>query len=229
MIDLTETLFQQRSKGRGDGSETHFGDLYQCHRAVAYRRRGEKPEPNSRETLAKFAIGHAYEAQVAKTLREAGHKVEHDPENFVVHGFGIDVGHPDLFVDDELVLEIKTSGARKPKDEVQPHHAVQVAASALAIAEMRGLPPLQAAVLVHHASNIETVYPVDPEAYRDPINQLARAVIDLTAPDAALPPPEPPGWLPYTPCDGYCEWVQCSRNKFHGAWQIGRSQQEKKT
>lgn len=220
MIDLIEILAKQRGVSRGDGPETHFSDMWSCHRATAYRRRGEQPEPNSRETLAKFTIGHAYEAQVAKTLREAGHRVEHDPENFIVSGFGLDVGHPDLFVDDRLVVEVKTSGARKPKDEVQPHHAVQVAATALALAQNRGLQPLEAVVLVHYASNIEKAYPVDPEPLQPLIQRLAREVIDLTAPDMALPPPIPPQWLSYKPCDGYCEWTQCLANSKHGTTKL---------
>ena len=54
----------------------YFGDLTECLRAVAYRRRGLVPEAYDAATLAKFAIGHAYEQNVARTLREAGHDVE---------------------------------------------------------------------------------------------------------------------------------------------------------
>jgi len=217
------TLFEQRSIPRGDELFTHGSDLTTCLRAVAYRRRGVKPEPYSPRELAKFAIGHGYEKEVAQTLRDAGHKVIHDPKNFVVSAFGIDIIHPDIFVDDAFLVECKTTdgGANYPKSdreragqpkEVSVHHAIQVALGALALGIQR------ATVLVKHAGigdrgHEEVVHDVDPEKYRAQIVSLAADVVALTGPDKPLPPaePKPANVVEYDECS-YCRWRMCERN-----------------
>ena len=216
---LQQTLFQQRSKPREGETLTHFGDITGCLRATAYRRRGLKQAPLTREELAKFAIGLGYEAEVGNTLAEAGHVVEQGVE---VSGFGLDVGHPDHIVDGALVIETKTTsgGARYPKSDprageyrpVSAHHALQAAAYALAL-EMP-----KAVVLVNHLgfTHEEVAHEVNPEQYREKIEELARDVVALTGPEMPLPPAEPPprDVVPYDACS-YCRWYQCSRNPKH--------------
>ncbi|MGD0968641.1 MAG: hypothetical protein ABR949_10170 [Candidatus Aquilonibacter sp.] len=220
---LLRTLFEQRSIPRGDELFTHGSDLTTCLRAVAYRRRGVKPEPYSPRELAKFAIGHGYEKEVAQTLRDAGHKVIHDPKNFVVSAFGIDIIHPDIFVDNAFLVECKTTdgGATYPKSdreragqpkEVSTHHAIQAATNALALKVDR------AVVLVKHAGigdrgHEEVAHDVDPQAHRALIESLAREVVELTGPEMPLPPaePKPQTIAPYNECD-YCRFHLCERN-----------------
>lgn len=222
MIDLTATLFAQRSIPRPDQSLTHVADLTSCLRATAYRRRGMQPEPFTARDLAKFAIGHGYEAEVAATLAAAGHEPQTGME---VTGFGLDVGHPDIVLPD-LLIECKTTdgGANYPKSdreragqpkEVSVHHAIQAATYAL----MLGLS--KAVVLVKHAGigdrgHEEVAHVVEPEAYRERIEALAREVVALTGPEMPLPPAEPPplSVTPYDSC-GYCKWTQCHRHPRH--------------
>lgn len=230
MMDLTAVLFAQRSIPRPDQALTHVADLTSCLRATAYRRRGMQPEPFTARDLAKFAIGHGYEYEVAKTLREAGYDAVEDEE---AQGFGLDIGHPDIIVFPDvdadmpnLVIECKTTdgGANYPKSdreragqpkEVSVHHAIQAAAYAL----MVGAP--KAVVLVKHAGigdrgHEEVAHVVEPEAYREQIEALAREVVALTGPEMPLPPaePKPREVVPYDEC-GYCHWRQCERNPNH--------------
>lgn len=228
MLDLTATLFAQRSVPRGDELATHFSDAIGCLRATAYRRRGMKPAPFTQRDLAKFAIGHGFERNVADTLRDAGHGVVHDPEKFVVSGWGLDIGHPDIFVRDEnLVIECKTTDAMSPyypkshklageMKPVSPAHAVQVAMSALAIADTCGVPVPRAVVLTKYAGvgetgHIEHESEVDAEELRPFIERLAAEVVALTGPEMPLPPAEPRGITPYDECS-YCKWSQCERS-----------------
>lgn len=219
MMDLTAVLFAQRSIPRPDQALTHVADLTSCLRATAYRRRGMQPEPFTARDLAKFAIGHGYEAEVAATLAAAGHEPQTGME---VTGFGLDVGHPDIVLPD-LLIECKTTdgGANYPKSdreragqpkEVSVHHAIQAATYAL----MLGLP--KAVVLVKHAGigdrgHEEVQHVVEPEAYREQIEALAREVVALTGPEMPLPPaePKPREVVPYDEC-GYCRWRMCERN-----------------
>lgn len=220
MIDITEALFAQRSIPRGDEALTHVGDLTTCLRAVAYRRRGVIPEPYSATEQAKFALGLAYEQNTARTLREAGHEIQ---EGVECAAFGLDIGHPDLIQNRELLIETKTTsgGAKYPKGdnaragqlkEVSAHHAIQAAAYALAL----GLP--RATVLVMHYGYecIEVAHEIRPEDYRDQIEALAAEVVALTGPEMPLPPAEPPPLdvVPYDSC-GYCRFSQCERNPRH--------------
>lgn len=231
---LVQTLFEQRSIPRGDELLTHFSDAHNCLRATAYRRRGLPSAPYAPRDLAKFAIGHAYEMEVANTLRAAGHEVEYDPENFVVSGWGLEIGHPDMLVDNSIVVECKTTDAfspfepatiaRKPNPRagelkpLSPSHTIQVSMSALAIAEIRMLPPLRAVVLTKYAGvgeqgHIEYGFDVEPEQHREHIEQLAHDVIRLTGPEMPLPPATPPGStvLSYNACV-YCRFHQCEAN-----------------
>lgn len=208
LIDLTAVLFAQRSKPRGDELLTHFSDVWTCLRAVYMRRNGYEPRPYTADELAKFQVGHDFEHGVARTLREAGHKVV---EGLDVAAFGLDSGHPDLIVDDELALETKTTDARKPKDTVSKHHAVQVSMAALALKLPR------AAVLVKHAgSHIETAYPVEPEGYRALIEERAAQVVAQTAPGQPMPPAVPSDIPPYDECQ-YCRFSACERNPHYNA------------
>ncbi len=215
--EILRTLCTERAKPRGDEALTHVSDLTTCLRAVAYRRRGVVPEPYDAATLAKFAIGHAYEQNVAKTLREAGHAVD---EGVEVSAFGLNVGHPDLIVDGEVLVETKTTdgGAYYPKSdkeragepkEVSAHHAIQASAYALALGIRR------AVVLVKHAgfAHDEIAHDVDPERYRAKIESLAADVVALTDPASPLPPaePKPRDVVPYDEC-AYCRFRVCERN-----------------
>lgn len=220
---LLQTLFEQRAKPRGDELLTHVADLTTCLRAVAYRRRGFTPLPFEPRDLAKFAIGHGYESEVAQTLTEAGHVVA---ENLETSGFGLDVGHPDLLVDGQLLIECKTTdgGANYPKSdreragqskEVSAHHAIQAAAYALMLEAPR------AVVLVKHAGigdrgHEEVAHEIEPHAHLEQIQMLAREVVALTGPEMPLPPaePKPRHIVPYDECQ-YCRWAQCSRNPKH--------------
>ena len=218
---LLVTLEQQRGTPRGDEALTHVADLTTCLRAVAYRRRGVTPAPLTQAELAKFAIGHGFEYEVAKSLAGAGHEVQ---EGVEASGFGLDVGHPDIIVDRELLIECKTSagGAFYPKSspragqpkEVSVHHAIQASAYAL----MLDLP--KAVVLVNHVgvTHAEVAHDVDPEAYRDQIEMLAREVVALTGPEMPLPPaePPPPEVVPFDSCS-YCRYRVCERNPKHQA------------
>lgn len=229
---LLQTLFEQRGIPRGDELQTHASDVYACLRATAYRRRGLVPAPFTARELAKFAIGHAYEMELTDTLRAAGHRVEHDPQNFVVSGFGLEVVHPDILIDDSLMLEAKTTDAMsslEPKSSprvgqpkpVSPQHAIQVSIAALTVAQARSLPPLRAAVIVKYAGvgekgHEEVAHDVEPEDYREQIDHLARRVVMLTGPEMPLPDAVPPGSdvLSYDACD-YCPWFQCQENPRH--------------
>ena len=201
IVDLTDVLFKQRSKPRGDEEKGHISDLYSCLRATWYRRNGKTCAPFTPEKLAQFAIGLGYEADVMKTLREAGHDVKTD---FEVEYLGL-TGHPDGLVDGELVIECKTTAARKPKDEVSPHHAIQAAAYALAIGAPRAI------VLVEHAgTHVEATYEINPEAYRAIIGRRAAEVHARTGPGMAIPEADPGDLAPWG-CS-YCSWTQCPRN-----------------
>jgi hypothetical protein len=145
---VLDTLTAQRAIPRGDELLTHVADLTDCLRAVAYRRRGLTPAPFAPQTLAKFAIGHAYEQNTARTLRDAGHEVQESAE---VQAFGLDIGHPDIILDRTVLIETKTTsgGARYPRSHrfaatakpVSRHHAIQAAAYALAVADLTSLLP----------------------------------------------------------------------------------------
>lgn len=216
--DLTDMLFEQRSVRREDWAEAHVADMVGCMRATAYRRRGVEPEPYTRAELAKFAIGRGYEYAVAADLRERGHKVQHDPD-FTVVTFGL-TGHPDLIVDDELLVECKSGDggsnypkkdprAGEPKD-VQPHHAIQAAAYALT----PGLGIQFAGVQQYFGyDNGERWYPINPDAYRGVIEELSAEVLAKTGPEQPLPPAEPPprDIVPYDAC-AYCKFSICERN-----------------
>lgn len=216
---LLQTLYEQRNKPRGDELLTHVSDLTKCLRNVAYRRRGYTPAPFTPRDQAKFAVGHAYEQNTARTLREAGHEVQ---ENVEVPGFGLDVGHPDIILDRQLLIETKTTdgGAVYPKShkrageikDVSPNHAIQASAYAMSLELPRAL------VLVKHAgyNHDEMAHIIEPEDYRDQIEMLAREVVALTGPEMPLPPavPKPPHVVPYDECD-YCPWHICEKNPHH--------------
>ena len=217
---LLATLFEERAKPRGDELLSHFADLTGCLRAVSYRRRGMTPEPFTANDLAKFALGHGYEYSTAKTLREAGHDVQ---EGVEVSAFGLDVGHPDLIVDGELLWEGKTTiaGANYPKSdkqragqprEVSVHHAIQAAAYALAL----GAPRAVVGVMHYGFECVEATHEVNPEDYREIIEERARAVVALTGPEMPIPPAEPPpsSVVEYDVCS-YCRWKICEKNPKH--------------
>jgi hypothetical protein len=93
--------------------------------------------------------------------------------------------------------------------------------SALAVAEVRMLPPLRATVLVKYAGvgekgHVEHAFDVEPEQYREQIEHLAREVVALTGPEMPLPDAVPPGpdVLPYNACQ-YCAWHLCPANPKH--------------
>jgi hypothetical protein len=205
-MDITQTLFRQRAKPRGDEAEAHIADLYGCDRATWYRRNGYPVAVIDQTTQAKFAIGLAYEAEVVQTLRAAGHDVK--------TGMSVDLlgltGHPDAVIDDELLLEVKTTDARNPKPDVSPHYAVQAAAYAMAL----GL--VDCAVLVKHAgSHAEVEYHFKAAKYAPTIVRRAKEVIERTAPGAEMPAAEPDELAPWG-CS-YCTWRQCERNPKHDA------------
>lgn len=219
---LLQTLFEVRSRPRGDELLTHVADLTDCLRAVSYRRRGMTPEPYTANAQAKFALGHAYEQHVAKTLREAGHEVQEGAE---ISDFGLDIGHPDIIVDRALLVETKTTiaGANYPKSdkqragqprEVSVHHAIQASAYALALE----LPRAVVAVMHYGFECVEAAHEVNPEDYREIIESRAREVVALTGPEMPIPPAEPPGSdvVEYDVCS-YCRYRICERNPKHVA------------
>jgi predicted RecB family nuclease len=204
--ELTRALFSQRAIPRGDEDLPHCADLWACDRQTWYRRNGFAGEQFDRAKLAQFAIGHGYEREVADTLAAAGHKVDTDLE---VYHLGL-FGHPDIVVDDDLLVECKTTELQKPKDEVSQHYAIQAAFYALA------LPVPQAVVLVKHArSHAEVAYPVKPQAYRGMIERRAAEIIATTGIGAPMPPADPGPLAPWG-CT-YCPHVQCERNPKHDA------------
>lgn len=239
MIDLTGVLYGQRAVRRGDELKTHASDLWACMHATSLRRRGEQPAPLTQTDLVKFQAGHDYEHGVARTLREIGHRVE---EGIDLPVAGLESCHPDLLVNDNLVIETKTTDSRTPKEVCQPHHAFQVSASSFAIAENRGVGPLPGVVLVRHASHVETAYSVDPEPWEALIRDRAEMVIEMTDPSRPIPAPYPLSTvelpdhlkkfnppkakgaspqagmiLPYDEC-GYCRWTQCPANPKRNAF-----------
>jgi hypothetical protein len=133
-------------------------------------------------------------------------------------------------VDRQLLVEAKTTdgGANEPQKingrpnpnagqpkGVSSHHAIQAATYAL----MLDLP--RAVVIVKHAGiadrgHEEVAHDVEPEAYRDQIEMLAREVVMLTGPEMPLPPaePKPQDIVPYDEC-GYCRYRVCERNPHH--------------
>ncbi len=204
---LLDVLFKQRSKPRGDEHLTHCVDLYGCDRATWYRRKGLRPFPFTKDKLAQFAIGHGYEAAVRETLFDAGLDLEPDGLEVAYRGLA---GHPDIVVKGKVVIEVKTTELRTPKPEVSPHYAIQAAFYALALNVRRAI------VLVKHAgSHAETTYEVDPEDWREAIEDRAMEIIQLTDPSAPLPPAEPGELAPWG-CR-YCDYRQCERNPNFGS------------
>lgn len=213
-FDLTEVLFRQRSKPRGDELDAHAADLYGCDRATWYRRKGLKPLPFTREKLAQFAMGLGYEYAVANDLIHAlgfGRVLQDEQVDFL----GL-TGHPDLILfptaesnEPDLVIEVKTTELQTPKAEVSPHYAVQAAFYALALKAPR------AVVLVKHArSHAETTYEINPEGYRALIEKRAAEVLARTEPTKPEPRAEPGELAPWG-CK-YCNWTMCERNPDHG-------------
>lgn len=220
MIDLSSVLFAQRSISRGDELLTHVADLTTCLRAVSYRRRGMTPEPYTPKDLAKFALGHAFEQLTAKTLNEAGYETQ---QNVECSGFGLDVGHPDIILDRNLLIETKTTtaGPVYPKSDkervgqprpVSAHHAIQAATYAL----MLDLPRAVVYVAHYGFEVTEVQHEIRPENYREQVEMLAREVVALTGPEMPIPPaqPKPENVVPYDEC-GYCHWRMCERNPNH--------------
>jgi hypothetical protein len=218
VLDLTELLFRQRSIPRGDELLSHVADLTSCLRATAYRRRGHKPDPFTKNKLSQFAIGRGYELSVAADLIAAGHDVK---QNLEVEVYGL-VGHPDLFVDDEWLIECKTTDWSTPRSDVTPAHAIQASAYSIA------LPQVQfTSVLTKYGadfrnpdkSHVEREYPVNPVQYRAFIEEQAPAVVAATDPNAPLPAAEP---SPLNVNDKgenwecrYCAWRLCPAHPRH--------------
>ena len=217
MKPLTDILFAQRSVPRGDELLPHVADLTSCLRATAYRRRGYKPEPFTKTKLAQFAIGRGYELSVAADLTAAGHKVE---QNLAIEIFGL-TGHPDLFVDRELLIECKTTDWSTPDDHASPAHVIQASAYGLALkAEFTD-------VLVKYGANfrdrenshVERAFPVNPDLQRDWLEERAANVVAATDPEAPLPEPVP---SPFNvnakgvnwEC-GYCRFPICEKHPRH--------------
>ncbi len=207
MENIVDALFAQRSKPRGDEADPHIADIYGCDRATFYRRNGYTPEPINQETHAKFAIGLGYEAAVVQTLRDAGHNVD---TGMTVDLLGL-TGHPDGLIDYTTLLEVKTTEARKPKDEVSPHYAIQAAAYAMAL----GVD--DCVVLVKHAgTHTETEYHFKAAPYASTIVRRAKEIIERTGPGAEIPAAEPSELAPWG-CQ-YCAWRMCERNpKYDGS------------
>lgn len=217
MRDLADILFEQRSIPRGDELLPHVADLTSCLRATAYRRRGHKPEPFTRQKLAQFAAGRGYELSVAADLTAAGHNVE---QNLEVAVFGL-TGHPDLFVDGERLIECKTTDWSTPREDASPAHVIQASAYALALnAQFTD-------VLVKYgpnfrnpdSSHVEKAYPVNPDPHRAWIEAQAAQVIAATDPRAPLPPAEPSAFNVNEKGENwecrYCAWRVCERNPKH--------------
>jgi hypothetical protein len=217
MIDLTEILFAQRSKPRGDELLPHVADLTTCLRAVAYRRRGYKPEPFTKNKLSQFAIGLGYELSVAADLTAAGHNVEQKLE---VEIYGL-TGHPDLFVDREWLIECKTTDWSTPREDASPAHAIQASAYALA------LDAQFTSVLTKYGPNfrnpdvshVERDYPINPDQWVTFIAEQAANVIEATDPSAPLPRAEPSPLNVNEKGENwecrYCAWRMCPANPRH--------------
>jgi hypothetical protein len=225
MIPLTDILTAARSVPRGDELLAHVSDLYGCDRASWLRRNGFSRKPFSREKLALFAQGLAYEAQVVRDLRAYGLSIRSGVE-VTLHAADDDsivVGHTDIIVDDIVVVDTKLTRLRAPKEHVSPHHAIQVAAYAVALGLQHGI------ILVYHqGSDIERQYDVDVDAlaldedgypmrgrwagltYREIVYLRVDDVVARTASNAPLPPAEPGDLSPWG-CK-YCDWTQCARN-----------------
>jgi CRISPR/Cas system-associated exonuclease Cas4 (RecB family) len=204
MMDLTQILFEQRSIQRDDENEAHISDLCGCDRATWHRRNGHVPEPFTAEKLAQFAIGLGYEREVGDTLREAGLDVK---TGMTVDYLGL-TGHPDIVIDDKLLVETKTTDLQNPKDSVSLHYAVQAAAYALALSIE------DAVVLVKHAkTHIEAQYFLKAEGYREMIEERAREIHETTG--AGMPPP-PAVPNPISPWGcRYCDYRMCPSNPKH--------------
>jgi hypothetical protein len=228
MIDLTEALYIQRSKPRGDELLPHVSDLWGCDRATWYRRQDMRPTPFSPETLARFAIGRGYEMTVAQDLKDGGYGISTDVDMTVC---GL-LGHADIVISmpnrehrPTGVVEVKTTSLRNPKPYVAPQYAIQVAAYAI------GLGLDEGAVFVYHkGSDQERQYRVvvdglatDPDGagfgaksqwagytWRQIIEERAQEVLATTGPDAETPPANPGELSPWG-CR-YCDWHQCERN-----------------
>jgi hypothetical protein len=206
MTDLTDILFQERQKPRGDEREAHAADLYDCDLKTWFRRNGFQRRPFTKEKQAQFAQGHGYEKEVGHTLAKAGHDVVIDSE---VSHLGI-TGHPDVIdLTDNNLIECKTTMMRKPTG-LSKHHAIQAAFYALA----KNLP--KAIVLVSHFGSWEEVaYELDPEDYRATIERRAKEVLERTEPGTVMPDPGPFDLADYDLCK-YCDFTQCGKNPNHG-------------
>ena len=226
-LDLTEVLFVQRSKPRGDQLDAHVSDISGCDRATWLRRQGQTPVPFTREKLARFAIGRGYEDSIKQDLIASGRAVE---QGQVIYLDGVK-GHVDLVIDSGEPIEIKTSGLRSPKKYIATHYALQALSYAI------GLGCKAAHILVCHIGDLNRVTEVQ---YRVHVDELAVApngrafpedsiwyattwgeiiksrcveVKVMTDPKAPIPIAEPGELSPWG-CK-YCDWHQCQRNPLH--------------
>jgi hypothetical protein len=213
-INLTDVLFQQRAKPRGDEAEGHINDLWDCNRKIWYRRNGAKKPPFTRQKLAQFALGRAYEMEVGATLADAGHHIE---INKAVTHLGL-VGHPDV-IDHTLpaIIETKTTDKITPSDTVSTHHAIQASGYAHALGIRRAI------VLVKYAgawkgkfSHEEVAYEVNTRGYQAVIERRAAEILMLTGPGMPMPEPGPFDLADFDLCR-YCDYAQCPSNPKHVA------------
>ena len=225
-MTLIETLdAARRAQPDRDPKQVAVSDLFACDRRTWHRRNGYVEPPFTDALLRKFSIGLAVEAEHARLLREAGIPVKtglrvalrveegvlrsRDLRETDVPLAGEVTGHPDLWLPLEgTLVEVKTTDVRKPKDECDPHYALQASAYALA---------LDADRTVVHVTHIvpfekpEVEYEVYPEEHRSRVIQRIVEVLESTAPGAPMPPAEPPRETAAFACK-YCQLAQCERN-----------------
>ena len=134
-FDLTEVLFQERRKPRGDEASAHAADIHGCDRATWYRRKGFIRLPFTPAKLALFDQGHAYEEGVRQRLISAGHAVGAD----TVEVFGL-IGHTDMtYSARKLVIDAKLSINAPAKTFPSPHYIVATAGYVLSYGWKRGI------------------------------------------------------------------------------------------
>ena len=197
----------RRSDGNRDPSLASVSDLYSCDRQTWYRRNGHVVPPHDDAKLRKFEIGHAVEARIISQLRVFGPVLTDELVGLWLDNSGklvgsrlvseeevgapAVIGHPDAYiVDDDVLLEIKTTDVRKPADVVSPHYALQAAAYAIARGASRAF------VHVTHVvpfEKPEVEYEIDVEALRPRVAERVTQVLSRTHLDAPVPQgvPEP--------------------------------------
>lgn len=234
-----------RPAARGDELALHVGDLPGCDRAAWSRINGLPQAVAPFQTRVGWDMGHAYEAEIRKALEwwapRNGFSVVHGgvialglsndrlvafpvPTPFrddpgVLAQWAIServiLGHPDFMLEDEAntryVVDTKWSGRFPKSGEIMPYdYRLKTAAYAFAVAAEYFTP------FVYYGTKKKFDFDWEPTGnYIGDIENRVRDLIALYDREDA-PPEDPPTHYAFDLC-GYCDALDCGRNKTRGA------------